>query len=36
MLEYSYLENPLSDRETWQATIYKVAELDRTEVTLHT
>ena len=36
MCQYSCLENPLSDRETWQATIYKVAELDRTKVTLHT
>ena len=32
-LQYSCLENP-PDREAWQATVYSVAELDRTEVTL--
>ena len=31
-LEYSYLENPM-DRGTWQATVYRVAESDVTEVT---
>ena len=25
MLQYSCLENPLSDREAWQATVYRVA-----------
>ena len=25
-LQYSCLENPLSDRETWQATVYRVAK----------
>ena len=34
MLQYSCLENPLSDREVWQATVYSTAELDMTEVTL--
>ena len=24
MLQYSYLENPLPDREAWQATVYRV------------
>ena len=35
MLQYSCLENPLSDREAWQATVYRIAELDTTEVTLY-
>ena len=26
MLQYSCLENPLSDREAWQATVYRVAK----------
>ena len=26
---------PLPDREAWQATVYRVAESDTTEVTLH-
>jgi len=26
MLQYSCLENPLSDRESWQATVYRVAK----------
>ena len=25
MLQYSCLENPLSDREVWQATVYRVS-----------
>ena len=25
MLQYSCLENPLSDREAWQATVYRIA-----------
>jgi len=25
-LQYSCLENPLSDRESWQATVYRVAK----------
>ena len=29
------LENPMS-RGAWQATVHRVAELDTTEVTLHT
>ena len=33
-LQYSCLENPL-DREAWQATAYRVAESDTTEVTLY-
>ena len=33
-LQYSCLENPL-DREAWQATVHRVAELDTTEVTWH-
>ena len=32
-LQYSCLENPL-DRGAWRATVYRVAELDTTEVTL--
>ena len=34
MLQYSCLESPLSDREAWQATVYRVAELDTVEATL--
>ena len=34
MLQYSCLENPLSDREAWQATVHRVIELDTTEATL--
>ena len=26
MLQYSCLENPVSDREAWQATVYRVAK----------
>ena len=33
-LQYSCLENPL-DRGAWQATIYRVTELEMTEATLH-
>ena len=34
-LQYSCLENPLSDREAWQATVYRVAESpDTTKATL--
>ena len=31
-LQYSCLENPM-DRGAWQATVYRVAESDTTEVT---
>ena len=34
-LQYSCLENPM-DRGAWQATVYRVAESDTTEVTQHT
>ena len=34
-LQYSCLENP-PDREAWQATVYKAAELDPTQATLCT
>ena len=33
-LQYSCLENPLSDREAWKATAYRVTESDMTEATL--
>ena len=33
-LQYPCLENPLSDREARQATVYRVTESDMTEVTL--
>ena len=33
-LQCSFLENPLPDREDWQAPGYGVAELDTTEGTL--
>ena len=32
-LQYSCLENPM-DRGAWQATVHRVGELDRTEVTV--
>ena len=35
MFQYSYLENPFSDREVWQASLQDYTELDLTEVTLH-
>ena len=34
-LQYSCLENPLPDREAWQATVYTVSELGMIEATLH-
>ena len=34
-LQYPCLENP-PDKEAWQATVYRVARLDMTEVSLHT
>ena len=34
-LQYSCLENPLSDREAWQATVYRVTESHTTKATLH-
>ena len=34
-LQYSCLENPLSDREPWQAMVYRITESDTTKVTLH-
>ena len=34
MLQYSCLENPFSDREAWQVTIYRATESDTTIVTL--
>ena len=33
-LQYSCLENPFSDREAWQATVYRVTESAMTKVTL--
>ena len=33
-LQYSYLENP-TDKGAWRATVHKVAESDKTEVTGH-
>ena len=34
ILQYSCLENPLSDREVWQAPVYRVTKSDTTEATL--
>ena len=34
-LQYSCLEDPLSDREAWPSTVYWVAESNTTEATLH-
>ena len=31
----AWITNPLSDREAWQATVYRVAESDTMEATLH-
>ena len=35
MVQYSCLENPFSDREAWKAIVYRVAESDTIEATLH-
>ena len=35
MLQFACLEKPLLDREAWQATVYRVTELDMTKATLH-
>ena len=34
LLQYSVLENPM-DREVWRAAVYRVAELDMTEGSMH-